>query len=87
MTERLQVRVPSRTKRRLEDAAHARGMTVSSFVLQAAEASADQVLAEQPTVHLTPDQAQALAEALERPAEVNERLRRALTAPAFTWID
>ena len=61
---------------------------MSAFVLQAASQAADDLLAERQTIHLSPDAAAAFAEALDRPAQVNERLAAALERPAkFTWLD
>ena len=75
-------------KRRLEQAAAVAHLSVSSFVLQAAEQRADDVLAERVLIPLSPTAARAFAEALERPAKVNERLAQALGRPKkFTWLD
>ncbi|MDR1449610.1 MAG: DUF1778 domain-containing protein [Propionibacteriaceae bacterium] len=88
MTDRLQVRVSSDAKRQLEEAASLEGLTVSSFVLQAAQSRAEQVLAERSLIQLTGLQAEAFLAAMARPAEVNKRLRRTLAAPRrFEWID
>ena len=85
---RLQLRVDAALKRRLEEAAGEAHLSVSAFVLQAARQAADDVLAERQTIHLSPDAAAAFAEALNRPAQVNERLAAALERPAkFTWLD
>jgi len=86
--DRLQLRVDAASKRRLEEAASEAHLSVSAFVLQAANQAADDLLAERRTIHLSPDAAAAFAEALDRPAEVNERLAAALERPAkFTWLD
>jgi uncharacterized protein (DUF1778 family) len=86
--DRLQLRVDAAAKRRLEEAASEAHLTVTAFVLQAANRAADDVLAERQTVHLSPDAAAAFTEALNRPARVNERLAKTLQRPAkFTWLD
>ena len=85
---RLQLRVDAASKRRLEEAASEAHLSVSAFVLQAASQAADNLLAERQTIRLSPDSAAAFAEALNRPAQVNERLAAALKRPAkFTWLD
>lgn len=86
--ERLQIRVDPVAKRRLEQAASAAHLSVSSFVVQAAEQRADEVLADRSVIRLSPEAAAAFVEALERPAIVNERLSRALGRPKkFAWLD
>lgn len=86
--ERLQIRVGPADKALLERAASATHLNLSAFVLQAAAARAEEVLAERQGIRLTPDGAAAFSEALERPAQVNERLAKALHRPrAFPWLD
>ena len=86
--DRLQLRVDAAAKRRLEDAASEAHLSVSAFVLQAANRAADHVLAERQTIHLSPDVAAAFTEALNRPAQVNARLATALQRPAkLNWLD
>lgn len=86
--DRLQIRVHPAEKRLLERAADAAHLSVSAFVLQAAARQAEQLLAERQTLTLEPAAAKAFAEALGRPAAVNERLRAALRRPrAFVWLD
>ncbi|MEB3069487.1 type II toxin-antitoxin system TacA family antitoxin [[Mycobacterium] vasticus] len=86
--DRLQLRVDAAAKRRLEEAAREAHLSVTAFVLQAANSAADDVLAARRTIHLSPDAAAAFTEALSRPANVNERLATALQRPAkFTWLD
>lgn len=85
--DRLQLRVDAAAKRRLEQAASEAHLTVTAFVLQAANRAADDLLAERPVIHLTLDAVAAFSEALNRPAQVNERLAKALQRPAkFTWL-
>jgi uncharacterized protein (DUF1778 family) len=86
--ERLQLRVNAAAKRRIEDAAEQMHVSLSAFVLQAAQQQADMVLAERETIRLSPEAATAFEEALTRPARVNRRLAEALQRPAkFIWID
>jgi uncharacterized protein (DUF1778 family) len=53
-------------------------LKASAFVLQAAAANAEEVLAERPSIRLSPEAAAAFSEALEQPARVDERLAQAL---------
>lgn len=86
--DRLQLRVDPAAKRRIERAAEAAHQSVTAFVLQSAELHAEQVLADRMVITLSPLAAAAFAGALERPAEVNERLATALARPAtFSWLD
>lgn len=86
--ERLQIRVDPSDKSLLERAAEASHVNVSVFVLQAAAARAEEILAERHTIHLDAPTAKAFEQALHAPAQVNERLAKALTRPrAFKWLD
>jgi uncharacterized protein (DUF1778 family) len=86
--ERLQIRVDPADKALLERAAAASRLNVSAFVVQAAASKAEEVLAERSTIRLSPQAAVAFSEALERPAEVNDRLARALRRKRkFSWLD
>ncbi|MGD0085090.1 MAG: DUF1778 domain-containing protein [Acidimicrobiales bacterium] len=86
--ERLQIRIGPDSKRRLETAASASHVSMSAFVLQAAEARAEELLIERQLIELSPGAAEAFSEALERPGEVNERLAAAFDRPLkFSWID
>jgi uncharacterized protein (DUF1778 family) len=86
--ERLQIRVDPGDKSLLERAAAASHLNVSAFVLQAAAARAEEILAERHTIRLDAKAAGAFSEALQRPARVNERLAEALRRPrTFTWLD
>jgi uncharacterized protein (DUF1778 family) len=86
--DRLQIRVDPIDKSLLERAAAAAHLNVSAFVLQAAAARAEEVLAERPSIRLSTRAASAFTEALARPAQVNERLAAALHRPRkFTWLD
>lgn len=86
--ERLQIRVDPADKALLERAAAASHLNVSSFVMQAAALRAEEVLAERSSIRLSADAATAFSEALERPAEVNQRLASAVaSARKFSWLD
>ena len=86
--ERLQIRVDPAEKALLERAAAATHLNVSAFVVQAAASKAEEILAERSTIRLSQDAAAAFSEALERPAQVNERLARALRRKRnFSWLD
>ncbi len=86
--ERLQIRVDPADKLLLERAAAASHLNVSAFVVQAAAAKAEEVLAERSSVRLSPEAAAAFAEALQRPAQINDRLARALRRKRkFSWLD
>jgi uncharacterized protein (DUF1778 family) len=85
--DRLQIRVDPIDKSLLERAAAAH-LNVSAFVLQAAAARAEEVLAERPSIRLNAHAATAFTEALAHPAQVNERLAAALHRSCkFTWLD
>jgi uncharacterized protein (DUF1778 family) len=85
---RLQVRVGPTDKALLERAAAATHLSLSAFVLQAAAGRAEEVLAERSTIRLSAAAAAIFTEALNRPAQVNERLAAALDRPRkFTWLD
>jgi uncharacterized protein (DUF1778 family) len=86
--DRLQLRVDAAAKRRLEEAASEAHLSVTAFVLQAANCAADDVLAERQAIRLSPHAAAAFTEALNRPAQVNERLTKAVQRPKkFSWLD
>jgi uncharacterized protein (DUF1778 family) len=88
--DRLQIRVDPADKALLERAAAATHLNVSAFVVQAAAARAEEVLAERPSIRLSPEAAVVFGQALEQPARVNERLAQALHPRGrrkFEWID
>jgi uncharacterized protein (DUF1778 family) len=86
--DRLQIRVDPADKALLERAAAAAHLNVSAFVVQAAASKAEEILAERSSIRLSRDAAIAFSEGLERPAEVNDRLARALQRKRkFIWLD
>lgn len=86
--ERLQLRVDRRAKRRLEEAAEASHLSLTAFVVQAASQQADQVLADQAVIHLSPEAAKNFLEVLDSPRDFNEVLYKAMHRPVRTeWLD
>jgi uncharacterized protein (DUF1778 family) len=86
--ERLQVRVDPADKLLLERAAAASHLNVSAFVVQAAASKAEEILADRSSIRLSAQAAGAFSEALERPAQVNDRLTAALGRKRkFSWLD
>lgn len=85
---RLQIRVGPTDKALLERAAAASHLNVSAFVVQAAASRAEEVLAERSSIRLSREAAIAFTQALERPAEVNDRLASAMRRKRkFSWLD
>jgi uncharacterized protein (DUF1778 family) len=57
-------------------------------VVQAAASKAEEILVDRSSIRLSAQAAAAFSEALERPAEVNDRLTRALRRKRkFSWLD
>lgn len=76
-TERLDARLTAAQDDTLEQAAALTGTTVSSFVVQAALDTAEDVLLRHQLLVLSERDSAALATALARPPALNEVLRRA----------
>ncbi len=86
--DRLQVRVDPASKRALEQAAAATHLTLSAFVLQAAQLRAEDILSARATISLPPAAAAAFVRALAEPGTVNARLAAAPSRPRkFSWLD
>lgn len=86
--DRLQIRVDPADKALLERAAAATHLNVSAFVVQAAASRAEEILAERSSIRLSPEAAAAFSEALQRPADVSDRLAQALRRKRkFSWLD
>lgn len=86
--ERLQIRVEPADKALLERAAAASHQNVSAFVVQAAASKAEEILAERSSIRLSARAAVAFCEALDSPAEVNDRLALALGRKRkSSWLD
>ncbi len=57
-------------------------------MLQAAAAKVEEILAERSSIRLSREAALAFSEALERPADVSDRLAQALRRKRkFSWLD
>lgn len=80
--QRLNIRASAEVKGLVEEAARATHMTASAFVLQAALASAQDVLADQTRFILAPDQWSAFTALLNRPTREIGALRRAAAKPS-----
>ncbi len=87
-TDRLQLRIDDASKLHLEQAAAAAHLSLSAFVLQAAQQRADEVLSDRALIHLSPQAAQNFLDMLDRPATASPTLREALAGPVdVTWAD
>lgn len=76
-TERLEVRVDATTKAHIEDAATRLGQSASAFVLHAATAEADRVLARADATMMPTDQFDAMLATLDTPDEAPSLARLA----------
>lgn len=76
--ERLGLRVSESDKAMLAEAADAEHTTVSSFVLAAARARAEEVLADRRTIRLSAEAYDRFVAALDEPPADKPRLRRLL---------
>jgi uncharacterized protein (DUF1778 family) len=79
--QRLNIRTSSEAKSLVEEAARLSHMGVSEFVLQAAVRSAEQMLADQTRVELSPEGWDEFVALLDRPARVIPALRDAAAKP------
>jgi uncharacterized protein (DUF1778 family) len=79
--QRLNIRTSSEAKSLVEEAARLSHMGVSEFVLQAAVRSAEQVLADQTRIEVSPEAWDEFVALLDRPARVIPALRDAAEAP------
>jgi uncharacterized protein (DUF1778 family) len=82
-TEKLDLRVSSSAKRRLEAAASSSNRTVSAFVLESALARADEALADRRTFPLSKTKWAQFLAALDAPTRPLPRMQRLLTEPGF----
>lgn len=82
-TEKLDLRLSSADKRRLETAASAASRSVSAFVLESALSQADQLLADRHTFMLSKAKWAEFQRALDAPLRSLPRLERLLTEPGF----
>lgn len=73
----LTLRAPAEIRSRLAEAAAFRGLSLNSFVLQAAAREADEILKQERMLHLTASDAKVILGLLENPPEPNAALKRA----------
>jgi uncharacterized protein (DUF1778 family) len=76
-TARLEARVPSRVLDMIRRAAELRGISVTSFVIEATAEKAGQVIEQMESIRLTREEQARFAEALLNPPEPTEALRDA----------
>jgi uncharacterized protein (DUF1778 family) len=82
-SERLDIRISSKARQLLQEAAKERHTTISQFVLESALNSAGAVLAERSRIRLDADQWAAFMEALDAPPRRHPRLERLLNEPSI----
>ncbi|SCM78042.1 conserved hypothetical protein [uncultured Pleomorphomonas sp.] len=75
-TEKLDLRISPRHKDVLRAAAEAARKSVSDFVLDSALSRADEILADQRVIALSPEEWAAFQQALDAPPEATPRLAR-----------
>src|SRR5271163_3664527 len=73
----LTIRAPAKLHSRLAEAAASRGLSLNSFVLQAAVREADVILEKERAIRITPEDAALLLRLLDNPPAPNAALRRA----------
>lgn len=83
LTERLEARVTREEKELLQEAAAAKGLTLTAFVTSSAREAAMKVLREQHVIELGRNDQRAFAQAMLNPDAPNERLRTVARRPAF----
>ena len=74
---RLNIRTTQEQKRAIEEAARARQMSASQFVMQSSLQAAEQILAEQSRFTVSQQQWDEFVSLLDRPARVIPEVRRA----------
>jgi len=82
-TEKLDLRLSSVAKRRLEAAASVASRSLSAFVLESALSQAEQTLADRHTFVLSKIKWTEFQQALDAPVRSLPRLQRVLTEPGF----
>jgi uncharacterized protein (DUF1778 family) len=83
LAARLDARITVEEKELLEEAASAKGLTLTAFVTSSAREAAIKVLKEQHVIELGRKDQEAFAEAMLNPAAPNERLRALAKKPGF----
>jgi uncharacterized protein (DUF1778 family) len=71
--ERIETRLPTEAKKRIEYAAELQGRTVSDFVVTAALEEASKVIEQTKIIRLSIDDSKALAEAILNPPKPNAK--------------
>jgi uncharacterized protein (DUF1778 family) len=82
-SEKLDIRIAPEAKRMLQEAARARHMTISQFVLDSALSAAGDVIAEQSRIALGTAEWTAFTEALDAPPRPHPRMERLLNEPTL----
>lgn len=77
---RITARVPASVQNVLEEAAACMGVPVNSFLVSAAVEKANKVLEAERTIHLTPRDAEFIAQLVQNPPQPNAALREAARA-------
>ena len=77
-SERVNLRLKTTAKRRIEQAASFEGMTVSGFILSSALEKAEKTIQDHETMVLSRPDAEAFLDAILDPPETNADLMRAL---------
>jgi uncharacterized protein (DUF1778 family) len=75
LAERLEARVTAEDKQLLQEAAAAKGLTLTAFVTSSAREAAIKVLREQHVIELSRKDQRAFAESMLTPDDPNGRLR------------
>jgi len=81
--ERLDARVTPEEKELLQEAANAKGLTLTAFLTSSATDAAIKVLKERHVIELGRKDQQAFAEAMLNPPATNGRLRAVAKKPGF----
>jgi uncharacterized protein (DUF1778 family) len=82
-SQKLDLRLTPKAKRRIQAAAKAQNKSVSEFVLDSALTTADVLLADQSGVRLNAEQWKAFLAALDSPPQNHQRLERLLVQPSL----
>lgn len=83
LAERLEARVTAEEKELLQEAAAAKGLTLTAFVTSSAREAAIKVLREQRVIELGRRDQRAFAQAMLEPEAPNEQLRTIAKRPGF----
>lgn len=83
LAQRLDARVTAEEKELLQEAATAKGLTLTAFVTSSAREAAIKVLREQHVIELGRKDQQAFAQAMLNPEAPNKQLRTVAKRPGF----